>query len=154
MKPKKGWLLERLLDPKHLLVNISESAMLSLHKGPDENRKGLIEKGITNMRRVYPRGTRIQSSNLDPVKFWRDGSHFAALNWQTYGRKPLLSVVCYLQTSVQTAIGRLTRPCLLARVDGSSRTNLCAKTNRRYLIVENGGLLDRFSVSVLVSALY
>lgn len=37
-----------------------------------------------HLRRVFPRGTRIQSSNMDPLKFWRNGSHIASLNWQNY----------------------------------------------------------------------
>jgi phosphatidylinositol phospholipase C delta len=36
------------------------------------------------MRRVYPKGLRITSSNLRPHIFWGAGSHVVALNWQTY----------------------------------------------------------------------
>lgn len=39
-----------------------------------------------NLRRVFPRGTRIGSSNLDPLRFWRTGSQIASLNWQNYDR--------------------------------------------------------------------
>ena len=44
----------------------------------------LIANGQAHLRRVYPKGTRIASGNLDPLKFWRAGSHFAALNWQEF----------------------------------------------------------------------
>ena len=36
------------------------------------------------MRRVYPAGTRITSSNMNPLKFWRTGAQVVSLNWQNY----------------------------------------------------------------------
>ena len=36
------------------------------------------------MRRIFPKGTRINSSNVDVLKFWRNGSHVVSLNWQSY----------------------------------------------------------------------
>lgn len=42
---------------------------------------------IHNMRylmRVYPDGTRLASSNFDPLIYWRRGVQMAALNWQTF----------------------------------------------------------------------
>lgn len=34
--------------------------------------------------RVYPSGFRVNSSNFDPIGFWRCGVQMVALNWQTY----------------------------------------------------------------------
>ena len=34
--------------------------------------------------RVYPSGFRVNSSNFDPLGFWRRGVQMVALNWQTY----------------------------------------------------------------------
>jgi phosphatidylinositol phospholipase C delta len=34
--------------------------------------------------RVYPSGFRVNSSNFDPIGFWRRGVQMVALNWQTY----------------------------------------------------------------------
>lgn len=36
------------------------------------------------LMRVYPRRTRVSSSNFDPLLFWRRGVQMAATNWQTY----------------------------------------------------------------------
>ena len=33
--------------------------------------------------RVYPRGSRIDSDNYDPLPLWNVGVQMAALNWQT-----------------------------------------------------------------------
>ncbi|KAL4263060.1 Phosphoinositide phospholipase C [Pleurotus pulmonarius] len=83
MKPKEGWLHEEILEPKNVLINISESSISSL---VPKSLQHLISHAHRHLRRVYPRGTRIGSSNLDPVKFWRDGSQVVSLNWQNYDR--------------------------------------------------------------------
>ncbi|KAJ4477257.1 PLC-like phosphodiesterase [Lentinula aciculospora] len=80
-KPSKGWLRQVLVDPRHILINISESNILSLlpiHINP------LIEHGRRHLRRIFPKGTRIRSSNMYILKFWRNGSHVVSLNWQTF----------------------------------------------------------------------
>ncbi|KAI0064963.1 PLC-like phosphodiesterase [Artomyces pyxidatus] len=83
MKPDKQWLTEKLNYPVHVLINISESAISALlptHLDP------LVQHSQLHMRRVYPRGTRIESSNMNPVKHWRSGSQITAVNWQKYDR--------------------------------------------------------------------
>ncbi|KII90364.1 hypothetical protein PLICRDRAFT_38867 [Plicaturopsis crispa FD-325 SS-3] len=81
MKPSKNWLMQDILDPPNVLINISESALSKLHPHSIPN---LITNARKHMRRIYPKGTRINSANMDPLKFWRDGSQVASLNWQTY----------------------------------------------------------------------
>ncbi|PSN66144.1 1-phosphatidylinositol-4,5-bisphosphate phosphodiesterase 1 [Corynespora cassiicola Philippines] len=52
---------------------------------PGAQQKQLLEEH--NMRclmRVYPASHRINSSNFEPLRFWRRGVQMAALNWQTY----------------------------------------------------------------------
>lgn len=46
-----------------------------------------MQLNIHNMRylmRVYPDGSRLGSSNFDPLTYWRRGVQMAALNWQTF----------------------------------------------------------------------
>ncbi len=38
---------------------------------------------LLNFSRIYPKGTRVDSSNLDPVPAWSAGNHMVALNYQT-----------------------------------------------------------------------
>ena len=38
-----------------------------------------------HLMRTYPAGTRIDSSNFNPIFFWAFGIQFAALNYQTEG---------------------------------------------------------------------
>lgn len=72
-----------ITDPKHVLINISESGCGALLP---QSLPQLIEHARKHMRRIFPRGTRIRSSNLDPLRFWRNGSQVASLNWQNYDK--------------------------------------------------------------------
>jgi len=38
-----------------------------------------------HLMRVFPKGTRISSKNLNPVPSWGVGAQICALNWQTFG---------------------------------------------------------------------
>lgn len=63
------------------MINISESALSALIP---HSLDALIANAQRHLRRVYPRGTRIESSNPDPLASWSSGSQIAALNWQRY----------------------------------------------------------------------
>ncbi|KAF1939705.1 1-phosphatidylinositol-4,5-bisphosphate phosphodiesteras-like protein 1 [Clathrospora elynae] len=66
------------------VYSINERAFEKFTK-PGAREKHLLEEH--NMRclmRVYPHAFRINSSNFDPLKFWRRGVQMVALNWQTY----------------------------------------------------------------------
>ena len=67
--------------PAHVMINISESALAALIP---HSLDALIANAQRHLRRVYPRGTRIESSNPDPLASWSSGSQIAALNWQRY----------------------------------------------------------------------
>ncbi|EXJ81276.1 hypothetical protein A1O3_07566 [Capronia epimyces CBS 606.96] len=68
--------------PHHHLINISETA-LRAHM-PAEIGK-IAQHNAHHLMRVYPKGTRISSNNLNPVIFWGLGAQICALNWQTFG---------------------------------------------------------------------
>jgi len=47
--------------------------------------KALLEKHNSRyLMRVYPKGSRVNSSNFDPLQFWRRGVQMVATNWQTH----------------------------------------------------------------------
>ena len=73
--------LEDLTQPANILINISESALSALIP---TQLNAIVENARKHLRRVYPRGSRVRSGNLNPAKFWRAGSHFTALNWQKF----------------------------------------------------------------------
>ncbi|KAG8746496.1 hypothetical protein FRC12_014265 [Ceratobasidium sp. 428] len=81
VKPHGDFTSNAITEPLHCLLNISENALSKLLP----NRlDALIQKGHVHQTRVYPRGTRVQSTNLNPLKAWRAGAQIAALNWQNY----------------------------------------------------------------------
>ena len=52
------------------------------------NKKGgnaihLVRYSMRNFARVYPKGTRVDSSNFDPQPMWNSGMQLVALNFQT-----------------------------------------------------------------------
>ncbi|KAG6107772.1 hypothetical protein E4U13_006807 [Claviceps humidiphila] len=68
--------------PHHHLINVSESG-LSSHLPAEAT--AVAAHNAKHLMRVFPKGTRISSSNLKPVPFWGIGAQICALNWQTYG---------------------------------------------------------------------
>eukprot|EP00197_Chlamydomonas_leiostraca_P008777 CAMPEP_0202864510 /NCGR_PEP_ID=MMETSP1391-20130828/4718_1 /ASSEMBLY_ACC=CAM_ASM_000867 /TAXON_ID=1034604 /ORGANISM="Chlamydomonas leiostraca, Strain SAG 11-49" /LENGTH=1008 /DNA_ID=CAMNT_0049544257 /DNA_START=178 /DNA_END=3205 /DNA_ORIENTATION=- len=48
--------------------------------------KDMFRYTARNLLRVYPKGTRLDSSNYDPMEAWALGTSFAALNWQTWDK--------------------------------------------------------------------
>lgn len=68
--------------PHHHLINVSESG-LSSHLPAEA--VPISKHNSQHLMRVYPKGTRISSGNLKPIKFWGIGAHVCALNWQTFG---------------------------------------------------------------------
>lgn len=68
--------------PHHHLINVSESG-LSSHLPAEAIL--IAAHNARHLMRVYPKGTRISSSNLKPLKFWGIGAQICALNWQTFG---------------------------------------------------------------------
>lgn len=77
------------------MINISESGIASLLP---QSLALLVSHSRDHLRRVYPKGTRINSGNQDPAKQWRNGSHVACLNWQKYDRGTQLNEAMFVGT--------------------------------------------------------
>lgn len=45
----------------------------------------LIKHCKTHMVRVYPKATRVNSTNFEPHRYWSAGVQLVAINWQTFG---------------------------------------------------------------------
>lgn len=68
--------------PHHQLINVSESG-LKAHLPANSTK--IARHNAHHLMRVYPKGTRISSKNLQPAPFWGIGAQICALNWQTFG---------------------------------------------------------------------
>ncbi|KAF8625841.1 hypothetical protein AX17_006738 [Amanita inopinata Kibby_2008] len=44
----------------------------------------LIKHNQTHLTRIYPKGTRVGSSNYEPHRYWAVGAQVVAINWQTF----------------------------------------------------------------------
>ncbi|KAK0395976.1 hypothetical protein QR680_001514 [Steinernema hermaphroditum] len=53
--------------------------------------KGLVQFNIRQLSRVYPMGSRMTSSNFNPVPMWNSACHMVALNYQTPDRSMQLN---------------------------------------------------------------
>lgn len=73
---------ELINGPHHHLINVSESG-LSAHL--PANSELISRHNAHHLMRVFPKGTRISSSNLKPIAYWGIGAQICALNWQSFG---------------------------------------------------------------------
>ncbi|XP_027489498.1 1-phosphatidylinositol 4,5-bisphosphate phosphodiesterase beta-1-like [Corapipo altera] len=60
---------------------VETKGLEQLTKSPLE----FVEYNKRQLSRVYPKGTRVDSSNFHPQLFWNAGVHMAALNFQSMG---------------------------------------------------------------------
>ncbi|KAF9233263.1 PLC-like phosphodiesterase [Melanogaster broomeanus] len=110
MKPAKGWLgevIESPPNPPNVLINIGEPQICSLIPKALEE---LVQNAQQHLRRVYPNGLRLSSSNLDPLNQWRSGTHIACLNWQHYDDGMQLNEALFAGTNGWVVRPSLERP--------------------------------------------
>jgi hypothetical protein len=75
------------------IASISET---QISKALKENEDQIIEFHHRNLTRIYPKGTRVDSSNFVPIEAWMAGSQMSALNFQTYDEAMLLNYAKFL----------------------------------------------------------
>ncbi|KAG9943349.1 PLC-like phosphodiesterase, partial [Aureobasidium melanogenum] len=73
--------------PNHVF-SLSESKIIEVHK---RDHSALFRHNKRFLMRVYPKGIRVSSSNLDPAPFWRMGAQVVALNWQYINAATMLN---------------------------------------------------------------
>lgn len=66
--------------PNHIF-SLSEKAAFAVQR---RMPKALFMHNRDFLMRIYPAGMRVDSSNFDPVAFWRAGVQVVALNWQSW----------------------------------------------------------------------
>ncbi|KAL1336822.1 phosphoinositide phospholipase C 2 isoform X1 [Arachis duranensis] len=83
-KPKGGLLEGLRVDPdKVRRLSLSEQ---QLENAALSHGKEIVRFTQRNILRVYPKGTRITSSNYNPLIGWMHGAQMVAFNMQGYGR--------------------------------------------------------------------
>lgn len=125
-----SWYTSTLTNGPHdHLINISETGLLDLLP----KQAALIKKhNAEHLMRVYPKGTRISSKNLNPVPFWGVGAQVCALNWQTFDHSVQLNEALFSDSD-----GYVLKPPGL-RIGGDGNTSL----GRRKLKLHIAGATD------------
>ncbi|XVE59416.1 hypothetical protein DITRI_Ditri05aG0044600 [Diplodiscus trichospermus] len=83
-KPKGG--LKEALKVELDKVRRLSLSELQLKKATNSHRTDVVRFTRKNFLRVYPKGTRIDSSNYNPLIGWMHGAQMVAFNMQGYGR--------------------------------------------------------------------
>ncbi|CAA7263436.1 unnamed protein product [Cyclocybe aegerita] len=66
--------------PEHIF-SLSENTANRLLKA---SMTDLVKHNHTHLVRVYPKGTRVNSTNFEPHRYWAAGCQVVAINWQTF----------------------------------------------------------------------
>ncbi|KAI0258582.1 1-phosphatidylinositol-4,5-bisphosphate phosphodiesterase 1 [Gloeopeniophorella convolvens] len=109
--------------PEHMF-SLSENTANKMFK-----RNGmldLIKHNRTHLVRVYPKGTRVTSTNYEPHRYWSAGAQLVALNWQTCD---LGYVINHAMFQRNGRCGYVLKPLALRAPDKS----LLSKRTRHYL---------------------
>lgn len=72
------------------MASFSEVKAAKLSSTP-EGARSFIRHNSKHLSRIYPKGTRTDSSNYDPVKYWNVGCQIVALNYQSWDQKMFLN---------------------------------------------------------------
>lgn len=75
--------------PTHVF-SLSENKMHSMHSDPFHG-PALFDHNRNYLLRVFPKGSRINSSNVDPTFHWMQGAQMVALNWQRIDKGMMLN---------------------------------------------------------------
>ncbi|ODN84111.1 hypothetical protein L202_00124 [Cryptococcus amylolentus CBS 6039] len=73
--------------PSHQF-SVSEKTAAKIIK---EDKGAWVKHNMRHISRVYPKATRLDSGNYDPVDAWSAGCQLVALNWQTLDESTLLN---------------------------------------------------------------
>ncbi|CAL9180361.1 unnamed protein product [Musa hybrid cultivar] len=84
-KKLQGDLTEALKIDPHKVTRLSLSEQ-ALEKAASSHGTELIRFTQRNLLRIFPKGTRITSSNYKPLLGWMHGAQMVALNMQGYGQ--------------------------------------------------------------------
>jgi phosphatidylinositol phospholipase C gamma-1 len=61
------------------------------------NFRNILKYNEKQLIRVYPKGTRLDSSNYDPIRMWNCGIQLVALNYQTPDKPMQLNESMFMQ---------------------------------------------------------
>lgn len=106
------------------IFSLSENTANKLVKG---NMIDLVKHTDVHLVRVYPKGTRLNSTNYLPHHFWASGCQVVAINWQTFGKNEQLSFNGLGANSICFRFGLYDKS---SHVPAQWSLGLCSQTSR------------------------
>ncbi|KIJ28576.1 hypothetical protein M422DRAFT_784554 [Sphaerobolus stellatus SS14] len=82
----------------------------------------LIKHNKSHVVRIYPKGTRVNSSNYEPHRYWAAGAQLVAINWQTSDLGYMINHAMFLRNN---RLGYVLKPPPLRNAD---KTQLAQRT--------------------------
>ncbi|CAN8004371.1 unnamed protein product, partial [Ixodes hexagonus] len=72
------------------MTSFSEGKAAKL-SSTDQGARDFVRYNSKHLSRIYPKGTRTDSSNYDPVRYWNVGCQIVALNYQKWDQKMFMN---------------------------------------------------------------
>ncbi|XP_029839472.2 1-phosphatidylinositol 4,5-bisphosphate phosphodiesterase eta-2 isoform X1 [Ixodes scapularis] len=72
------------------MASFSEGKAAKL-SSTDQGARDFVRYNSKHLSRIYPKGTRTDSSNYDPVRYWNVGCQIVALNYQSWDQKMFMN---------------------------------------------------------------
>jgi hypothetical protein len=140
----RGITFKSLEQPEALMPNhifsLSEKAALAVQRTMP---KALFTHNRDFLMRTYPHGMRFDSSNFDPVIFWRAGVQVVALNWQSWDAGMILNEGMFAGSD-----GYILKPKGYRREDPQDPQSTCEARAGSSIVSKR---LDRLAVTVLAA---
>ncbi|KAL0941485.1 phospholipase c [Colletotrichum truncatum] len=127
--------------PNHIF-SLSEKEAFAIQRRMPE---ALFAHNRAFLMRTYPHGMRVDSSNFDPVSFWRAGVQVVALNWQSWDVGMILNEGMFAGSS-----GYVLKPEGYRHHHGEVRGS-DGEGEKAYGSKITGKTLDRIAVTVLAA---
>ncbi|KAK2770124.1 phospholipase c [Colletotrichum kahawae] len=125
--------------PNHIF-SLSEKAAFTIQR---RMPRALFMHNRAFLMRTYPHGMRVDSSNFDPVAFWRAGVQVVALNWQSWDAGMILNEGMFAGSD-----GYVLKPESYRQHDGANGDEAGEEEFGSKIV---GKTLDRIAVTVLAA---
>lgn len=109
---------------KSIIQNPRQSDAKDMLKPSEGDSTLLVNHTKGHLVRVYPKGTRVDSSNYEPNDFWAMGCQLVTLNWQTVGECCGSIVLPFVLISGKIVDGTSIVPCFFATEAQDTSSNL------------------------------
>ncbi|KZT08084.1 1-phosphatidylinositol-4,5-bisphosphate phosphodiesterase 1 [Laetiporus sulphureus 93-53] len=115
----RGLNKKEIYAPEHMFSLSEKTANRMMRQGMMD----LIKHNRTHLVRIYPKGTRIGSTNFEPHRYWSAGAQLVAINWQTFDLGYMINRAMFQRNG---RAGYVLKPLALRNADKqllSKRTN-------------------------------